>query len=188
MAPKNLLLLFLSTVALSLIVLIIFFSLFFKNVDVSFNTRMPDTAPEVETLNSRNPLLPAALPENRSKSSGLNHATISVPPEFKTSPSGIAQREKDSEVERNEKKGFFSFLNRDAAVKTDDAILRRGQESNGRNAKARQASSQGAGSTGIVMNQENEFTKRRPKTKSSRNAAPVPRQKKTAQSAPIPGF
>jgi hypothetical protein len=85
MAPKNLLLLFCSTLALSLVVLIIFFSLFFKNVDLSFNTREPDSAPSVN-LSPTEGILPS---KEHSKSEALQHATINVPPEQKAVESSV---------------------------------------------------------------------------------------------------
>lgn len=78
MAPKNLILLFCSTVALSLVILIIFFSLFFKNVDLSFNTRLPDSAPNVSLQSEE-----LSVPVEPSKADGVAHATINVPPEVK---------------------------------------------------------------------------------------------------------
>ena len=47
MGVRNLLIVFFSTVADSLVVLIIFFNLFFKNVDLSFNTKTPEGAPTI---------------------------------------------------------------------------------------------------------------------------------------------
>lgn len=47
MGPRNLTILFISTVAVSLVLLILFFSLFFKNVDLSFDTKMPESAPDL---------------------------------------------------------------------------------------------------------------------------------------------
>ncbi|MEB3288150.1 MAG: hypothetical protein VKJ04_11690 [Vampirovibrionales bacterium] len=50
MGPRNLMILFISTVALSLVLLILVFSLFFKNVDLSFDTKMPDSAPDLSNF------------------------------------------------------------------------------------------------------------------------------------------
>ena len=47
MSPRNLLILFFSTVAVWLVILVIFFSLFFKNLDLDFNTKLPQSAPEL---------------------------------------------------------------------------------------------------------------------------------------------
>jgi len=69
--------LFFSTVAVSLVILIIFFSLFFKDVDLKFNTRLPESAPDLGKFYGD---------EDDSKASGLNRSTINVPPEFRPMP------------------------------------------------------------------------------------------------------
>lgn len=48
MGPRNLIILFFSTLMVSLVILVIFFSLIFKNVDIEFNTKLPNTAPDVD--------------------------------------------------------------------------------------------------------------------------------------------
>jgi hypothetical protein len=78
MGPKNLLILFFSTVAVSLVILIIFFSLFFKNVNLDFNTRLPESAPVVGSrFNDTSTMSPD------SKADGLMRSTVNVPPDFK---------------------------------------------------------------------------------------------------------
>lgn len=78
MGPRNLLILFFSTVAVSLVILIIFFSLFFKSVNLDFNTRLPESAPEIGgRFNANSTMSPD------SKADGLTRSTVNVPPEFK---------------------------------------------------------------------------------------------------------
>ncbi len=74
MGPKNLLILFFSTVAVSLVILIIFFSLFFKNVNLDFNTRLPESAPDIGgAFNQTSTMSPD------SKAEGLTRSTVNVP-------------------------------------------------------------------------------------------------------------
>ncbi len=74
MGPKNLLILFFSTVAVSLVILIIFFSLFFKNVNLDFNTRLPESAPDIGgAFNQTSTMSPD------SKAEGLMRSTVNVP-------------------------------------------------------------------------------------------------------------
>jgi SPOR domain len=47
MGLRNILVLFFSAMAITLVVLIIFFSMFFEHLNFSFNTRLPDTAPTI---------------------------------------------------------------------------------------------------------------------------------------------
>ncbi|HEY9687668.1 MAG TPA: hypothetical protein V6C52_11895 [Coleofasciculaceae cyanobacterium] len=93
MGPRNLLILFFSTVAVSLVILIIFFSLFFKNVDLSFNTKLPDSAPDLGKIYGddfkMNP---------DSKANGLQRSTVNVPPESRE-PLPTANAEKGEEEE-----------------------------------------------------------------------------------------
>ena len=77
MGPRNLLILFFSTVAVSLVILIIFFSLFFKNVDLNFNAKLPESAPDLGSLYSKQE------ETMQSKAAGLLRSTINVPPEVK---------------------------------------------------------------------------------------------------------
>lgn len=77
MGPRNLLILFFSTVAVSLVILIIFFSLFFKNVDLNFNARLPESAPDLGNLYGKQE------ETMQSKAAGLLRSTINVPPEVK---------------------------------------------------------------------------------------------------------
>jgi hypothetical protein len=77
MGPRNLLILFFSTVAVSLVILIIFFSLFFKNVDLNFNAKLPESAPDLGNLYGKQE------ETMQSKAEGLLRATINVPPEVK---------------------------------------------------------------------------------------------------------
>lgn len=50
MGIRNILILFFSAMAVSLVILIIFFSLFFENMDFSFNTRVPESAPVLDEV------------------------------------------------------------------------------------------------------------------------------------------
>jgi hypothetical protein len=77
MGPRNLLILFFSTVAVSLVILVIFFSLFFKNLDLNFNTKLPQSAPEVGDMYTKGSTM---NPE--SKAGGLLRSTVNVPPEI----------------------------------------------------------------------------------------------------------
>lgn len=89
MGPRNLLILFFSTVAVSLVILIIFFSLFFKNVNLDFNTRLPESAPDIGSrFNASSTMSPD------SKANGLSRSTVNVPPDYKE-PEGGSQAVKD---------------------------------------------------------------------------------------------
>ena len=77
MSPRNLLLLFFSTMAASLVILIIVFSLFFKNMDLDFNARLPESAPDLGSLYGKRE------ESLQSKAEGLLRATINVPPEVR---------------------------------------------------------------------------------------------------------
>lgn len=97
MGPRNLLILFFSTVAVSLVILIIFFSLFFKNVDLNFNTRLPQSAPDIGTMYGSH----TASMNPESKADGLLRSTVNVPPEIKEEPSHRKETEKAS-IERSD--------------------------------------------------------------------------------------
>jgi hypothetical protein len=78
MGPRNLLILFFSTVAVSLVILVIFFSLFFKNIDLNFNTKLPQSAPDIGGMyDSGKGMSPD------SKADGLLRSTVNVPPEIR---------------------------------------------------------------------------------------------------------
>lgn len=97
MGPRNLLILFFSTVAVSLVILIIFFSLFFKNVDLNFNTRLPQSAPVIGGLSEDGePMDP------HSKASGLMRSTVNVPPEFRGQEASTEEKQADVEVSDSE--------------------------------------------------------------------------------------
>ena len=89
MGPRNLLILFFSTVAVSLVILIIFFSLFFKNVDLNFNAKLPESAPDLGTLYS------AKEETMQSKAEGLLRSTINVPPEVREFVGNLTQSNAD---------------------------------------------------------------------------------------------
>lgn len=95
MGPKNLLILFFSTVAVSLVILIIFFSLFFKNVNLDFNTRLPESAPDIGgAFNQTSTMSPD------SKAEGLMRSTVNVPSDSREvdhSGKGGQDIKKDSE-------------------------------------------------------------------------------------------
>lgn len=94
MGPKNLLILFFSTVAVSLVILIIFFSLFFKNVNLDFNTRLPESAPDIGGRFSQTSTM---SPD--SKADGLTRSTVNVPPDFKEPEPSARHNEKAPEEE-----------------------------------------------------------------------------------------
>jgi hypothetical protein len=95
MGPRNLLILFFSTVAVSLVILIIFFSLFFKNVDLNFNTRLPESAPDIGRQFGSTPTM---SPE--SKADGLMRSTVNVPPEMREpDPAHAAGKTKKTDSE-----------------------------------------------------------------------------------------
>jgi cell division septation protein DedD len=81
MGIRNSLILFFSAMAVSMVILIVFFSLFFKNFDnlITFDTRMPDMAPTLGSVFD-----PSKSAEN-SKVEGLEHSTINVPMETASS-------------------------------------------------------------------------------------------------------
>ncbi|WP_373531998.1 hypothetical protein [Vampirovibrio sp.] len=110
MGPKNLLILFFSTVAVSLVILIIFFSLFFKNVNLDFNTRLPESAPDVGSRFSETSTM---SPD--SKADGLMRSTVNVPPDFKE-PEPNTQR-----AEKSLEEAFPSDA--DLPPVSDDALL-----------------------------------------------------------------
>jgi hypothetical protein len=87
MGPRNLLILFFSTVAVSLVILIILFSLFFKNIDFNFNTKLPSSAPELNNSMFKAPKLPPSTTMNPdSKAEGISRSTVNVPPEVREEP------------------------------------------------------------------------------------------------------
>jgi hypothetical protein len=105
MGPKNLLILFFSTVAVSLVILIIFFSLFFKNVNLDFNTRLPESAPDIGgAFNQTSTMSPD------SKAEGLTRSTVNVPSDSR-------------EVDFNGKSGDTNKKDADEAPVTGDVSL-----------------------------------------------------------------
>lgn len=70
MNARQFIVLFLASLSMSLIILIAFFSLFFKNLDIEFNAKLPESAP-----------IPAAPLVESNKASGLTHAQVNLPPE-----------------------------------------------------------------------------------------------------------
>lgn len=113
MGPRNLLILFFSTVAVSLVILIIFFSLFFKNVNLDFNTRLPESAPDVGSRFK----VESATMNPESKADGLTRSTVNVPPDYKE-PEADTQHAKDK-VEKEE----FIPSDVDLPPISDDAFL-----------------------------------------------------------------
>jgi hypothetical protein len=98
MGPRNLLILFFSTVAVSLVILIIFFSLFFKNVDLSFNTKLPDSAPDLGKIYGTDFKM-----NPDSKADGVRRSTVNVPPETREPlPAADAGRGGNAELEDRE--------------------------------------------------------------------------------------
>jgi len=78
MGPRNMLILFFSTLCVSLVLLIILFSFGFKDIDLEFNTKMPESAPDLTGV-YKDAGQPAA-----SKADTLTHATIRVPTSNRT--------------------------------------------------------------------------------------------------------
>jgi len=113
MGPRNLLILFFSTVAVSLVILIIFFSLFFKNVDLNFNTRLPESAPDIGRQYGAGPTM---SPD--SKADGLLRSTVNVPPEFQEPPVSS-----DSKAAGKDKKEDMPPADADLPPISDDAML-----------------------------------------------------------------
>lgn len=109
MGPRNLLILFFSTVAVSLVILIIFFSLFFKNVDLNFNTRLPESAPDIGRQYATTP---GMNPE--SKADGLMRSTINVPPEM---------REPEPAPSTKKKTDADAMADSDSPPVSDDVML-----------------------------------------------------------------
>lgn len=68
---KRILLLFFTTMVVSLLVLIVLFNLFFKNIDIEFNTRVPEQAPVLQVEDTLNESLPGdePLPEETTEES-----------------------------------------------------------------------------------------------------------------------
>jgi hypothetical protein len=94
MSVRNIFILFFSTLAVSLVILILFFSLFFKNFDnaISFDTKLPESAPDVKGVFSNSSTSPY------SKSDGVVHATINVPPDTRSQQNAASITPKDPEV------------------------------------------------------------------------------------------
>ena len=106
MGPRNLLILFFSTVAVSLVILIILFSLFFKNIDFNFNTKLPSSAPELNNNAFKNAPLPTSSTMSPdSKAEGISRSTVNVPPEVREEPaapsSGTRSASKGQSVDDN---------------------------------------------------------------------------------------
>jgi hypothetical protein len=109
MGPRNLLILFFSTVAVSLVILIIFFSLFFKNVDLNFNTRLPESAPDIGHQYATGPSM-----NPDSKADGLMRPTVNVPPEMQEPPPGSTAKKKSDDEAASDS---------DLPPVSDDAVL-----------------------------------------------------------------
>jgi hypothetical protein len=77
MGVRNILILFFSTLAVSLVILIIFFNLFFKNVDLSFDTHVPESAPKLENFINRG---------GNFKAGDTVHSTVNVPHDAQRQP------------------------------------------------------------------------------------------------------
>lgn len=79
MGVRNVLILFFSAMAVSVVILTVFFSLFFKNFDnlVTFDTRLPESAPELGNIYNENGA------NQSSKAEGVVHSTINVPEDYR---------------------------------------------------------------------------------------------------------
>ena len=73
MGPRNMLILFFSTLCVSLVLLIILFSFGFKDVDMEFNTKLPEQAPDLGDIYKEE-----GKPGN-SRADGVTSATVRVP-------------------------------------------------------------------------------------------------------------
>lgn len=82
MGIRNVLILFFSAMAVSVVILTVFFSLFFKNFDnlVTFDTRLPESAPEFQSVTDE------ADPQHASRAQGIRHSTINVPRDSRPTP------------------------------------------------------------------------------------------------------
>lgn len=89
MGIRNMVILFLSALGLSLIILIVFFSLFFKNIDLSFDTKLPEAAPDLSDMVEDGDIPPGS--NEPSKAEGVFHATINVPDEINHQSSAVAE-------------------------------------------------------------------------------------------------
>ncbi len=105
MGPRNLLILFFSAVAVSLVILIILSSLVFKNLNLDFNTHMPESTPEIgRQFEGSSTMSPD------SKADSVTRATLNVPPESVEPAAGSAGRDK-------------AEPSMDTAPVSDDAVL-----------------------------------------------------------------
>jgi hypothetical protein len=79
MGVRNFLILFFAAMAISLVILVVFFSLFFKNIDLNFNTKMPESAPN--PLQEKAQPVIKSIPSNHDhfKADGVQRATVNVP-------------------------------------------------------------------------------------------------------------
>jgi cell division septation protein DedD len=82
MGIRNILILFFSAMAVSVVILTVFFSLFFKNFDnlVTFDTRLPESAPEFQSASDE------TGPQQDSRAQGVRHSTINVPKDSRPAP------------------------------------------------------------------------------------------------------
>jgi hypothetical protein len=112
MGPRNLLILFFSAVAVSLVILIILSSLVFKNLNLDFNTHMPESTPDIGRQFSNT--APAMNPD--SKADNVSRATVNVPPES-AEPAPAAGSEKAEIKDKADKSAM------DNAPISDDSVL-----------------------------------------------------------------
>jgi len=95
---KRILLLFFTTMALSLVILIVLFNLFFKNIDIEFDTKMPEQAPVLDTTGDEGSTETEESTENntswrfvprreaRFQEQNVIHAVVTVPGQWQRSP------------------------------------------------------------------------------------------------------
>lgn len=82
MGVRNILVLFFSTMAVSLVILIILFNLIFKNIDMTFETKIPESAPTIdypEEEDSGNPFSKEEGFSSEFKARGVHESKIDVP-------------------------------------------------------------------------------------------------------------
>jgi hypothetical protein len=112
MGPRNLLILFFSAVAVSLVILIILSSLVFKNLSLDFNTHMPESTPEIG--HQFNTQTQSMNPE--SKADSVSRSTLNVPPETAEPPVAVGNDKTDL------KKNKLGGSTENAPV-SDDSVL-----------------------------------------------------------------
>jgi hypothetical protein len=84
---KTLLILFFGAMAISLVVLVLIFSLFFRNLDFSFKTKELETTPLLEGGTQATPVATDSLPSQDAVDRWLGGVQLNVPGERESAPS-----------------------------------------------------------------------------------------------------